>query len=62
MVEPNKRILKEDNVGGVYATSIVLRISSMVLPEVIVTPEIIPPTFWFGVIDCCRVVADDVTE
>jgi hypothetical protein len=44
MVDPNKRILKEDNVGGVYATSMVLRISSMVLPEVIVTPEIIPPT------------------
>jgi hypothetical protein len=38
-------MLNEDNVGGVYAISIVRKISSIVEPESIVIPEIIPPTF-----------------
>jgi hypothetical protein len=59
-VEPPSLIVNPDNVGGVYATSIVLKIDSKVLPAAIVTPEIIPPTFWFGVIACCKIVVEAV--
>jgi hypothetical protein len=53
-------MVSPDNDGGVYAISIVLSIDSMLLPEFMVTPDIIPPTVWFGVIACCKIVVDEV--
>ena len=60
IVDAFNRMVSPDNVGGVYAISIVLSMDSMLLPEFMVTPDIIPPTVWFGVIACCKIVVDDV--